>query len=199
MRKFLFVFTIIFCSQLHSQVKFKNTIDDVNPVKVGNKIANSNLIDKEGVLYKLTDLVKNKKTIFIIYRGGWCPYCNEHLGDIAEIESKLVEMGYQIFAVSPDTPEELNKTIIEDNLNYTLLSDADGDFIQALSVGYKVKSGLKKGIKSLFYKIKNDFLPVPSLFIVDDDTTLLYSYISGNYKERISIETLLKEAEKYKN
>jgi len=80
MRKFFLVFTIIFCSQLYSQVKFKNTIDDVNPVKVGNKIANSNLIDKEGVIHNLTDLVKNRKALFIIYRGGWCPYCNEHLG-----------------------------------------------------------------------------------------------------------------------
>jgi len=95
-------------------------------------------------------------------------------------------------------PEELKKTITEDKINYTLLSDADGDFIEALGVGYKVKSGLKKGIKSLFYKIKNDFLPVPSLFIVDENSTILYEYISSNYKERISTQTLLVEAEKHK-
>ncbi|MDH3650524.1 MAG: hypothetical protein OEQ53_12640, partial [Saprospiraceae bacterium] len=34
-------------------------------------------------------------------------------------------------------------------------------------------------------------LPVPSLFIVDSDGTILFEYISPNYKQRIGADLLL--------
>jgi len=169
------------------------------PIKVGEKIGNVVLKDKMGTSISFSDVVKDKKTILIIYRGGWCPYCNEHLGDIAEIEEKLTSMNFQIIAVSPDAPKILNQTSSEDKLNYSLYSDEKGDLINALGVGYKVKNGFIKSVKSIFKGIKNDFLPVPSLFIVDKNSTVLFEYISSNYKERISSDTLLIEAEKYEN
>jgi len=195
----LFLFSLLFSTLLFSQNEFKKSYEDSMPIKVGEKIENVVLKDKNGTSISFLDVVKDKKTILIIYRGGWCPYCNEHLGDIAEIEDILTSMNFQIIAVSPDAPTTLNQTSSEDKLNYSLYSDEKGDLIKALGVGYKVKNGFIKSVKSIFKGIKNDFLPVPSLFIVDKNNTVLYEYISGNYKERISSEALLIEAEKYKN
>jgi len=195
----LFLFSLFFSTLLFSQNEFKKRYEDIMPIKVGEKIGNVVLKDKMGTSISFSDVVKDKKTILIIYRGGWCPYCNEHLGDIAEIEEKLTSMNFQIIAVSPDAPKILNQTSSEDKLNYSLYSDEKGDLINALGVGYKVKNGFIKSVKSIFKGIKNDFLPVPSLFIVDKNSTVLFEYISSNYKERISSDTLLIEAEKYEN
>ena len=70
----------------------------------------------------------------IVYRGGWCPYCNLHLAALRKVEQPLKEMGFQIIAISPDKPEELMKTDEKHTLGYTLLSDSSATAIKALGL-----------------------------------------------------------------
>jgi peroxiredoxin len=36
------------------------------------------------------------------YRGGWCPCCNAAIYGFMDIEQQIVDLGYQIVAISPD-------------------------------------------------------------------------------------------------
>jgi peroxiredoxin len=65
----------------------------------------------------------SKPRVLIFYHGCWCPYCNLHLAELQSIEKDILNVGYQIVAVSPDSPQNLKASLEEDKLNYHLFSD----------------------------------------------------------------------------
>lgn len=135
-----------------------------------------------------TDEIFNKKTVLIIYRGGWCPYCNSQLMEMQEIENQIIALGYQIVAISPDSPKFLKETTKEDKLNYQLFSDSDGKFSEALGIAFKrEKPKLEK-----YSEGKNPgFLPVPTVYILDENREIEFLYINPNYTKRLKGEMLL--------
>lgn len=44
---------------------------------------------------------------------------------------------------------------------------------------------------------KHHILPVPAVFIVDDNSVIQFEYVNPNYKVRLNSEILLKVAEQY--
>ena len=83
------------------------------------------------------------------------------------------------------------ETITKDKLKYILLSDSNADFMKSLGIAYEIPDGLKKQLKTVLHGVKNDFLPVPSLFIINDKNEIEFEYISPDYKTRISNELLI--------
>ena len=95
-------------------------------------------------------IVAGKPTVLIFYRGSWCPYCNLHLSDLVTVEEKLRELGYQIVAISPDLPEELNKMTAADHLNYRLFSDLEAEAMKKFGVAYQVDNTTLTKMKQKF-------------------------------------------------
>ena len=79
------------------------------PIGVGTDAPDADLPDLEGKDVTLHAIIAGKRTVLIFYRGSWCPYCNAHLSDLVTVEEELRSLGYQIVAISPDRPEELNR------------------------------------------------------------------------------------------
>jgi peroxiredoxin len=127
----------------------------------------------------------------VFYRGGWCPYCNLHLANLAQIEDQVLAEGYQVIAVSPDSAENLKITEGKDKVKYTLLSDSKGELSSAFGISYKAPQNYKSVINVHSNGVNKDFLPVPSVFVVDTEGVILFEYISPDYKNRISSELLL--------
>jgi peroxiredoxin len=198
MKKFIYLVVSIFSVALSAQNDFPKSATEISPLLIGETIPSSILQTIDGKNVNFEDLTKSKKTILVVYRGGWCPYCNLHLSALGEAEEKLIEMGYQIIAVSPDSPESMKETITKDKLNYMLLSDSKGDFMQTLGIAYVIPDGLKKQLKTVLHGVKNDFLPVPSLYIINGENEIEFEYISPNYKTRISNELLIAVAKTLK-
>ena len=191
MKNLIYIILLFFALIVNAQTNLPKLATEISPLLIGEEIPSVILQSIDGKNIKFNDITKSKKTILVVYRGGWCPYCNLHLSALGEAEEKLIEMGYQIIAVSPDSPEALRETITKDKLNYTLLSDSKGDFTKALGIAYSIPNGLKKNVKTILHGVKNDFLPVPSLFIVNEKSEIEFEYISPDYKTRISNELLL--------
>lgn len=184
MKKLLFILLAI--SGI-SSAQIAEKAEDISPLLIGEKIPKQDLIsvDDEAVS---TSEIFNQKTVLIIYRGGWCPYCNSQLMDMQEIENQIIALGYQIVAVSPDSPKFLKETTMEDKLNYQLFSDSDGKFSEALGIAYKrEKPKLEK-----YSEGKNPgFLPVPIVYILDENREIEFLYINPNYTKRLKGELLL--------
>ncbi|WP_396217085.1 peroxiredoxin family protein [Flavobacterium sp.] len=184
MKKILFIllsFTGISFAQI------AETSDAISPLLIGEKIPKQNLISVDNQLVSTSEIF-NKKTVLILYRGGWCPYCNAQLMDMQEIESQIIELGYQIVAISPDSPKFLKETTTEDKLNYQLFSDSDGAFSQALGVAFKrEKPKLEK-----YSEGKNPgFLPVPTVYVLNENGEIEFMYINPNYTKRLKGDLLL--------
>lgn len=184
MKKFLFILLAI---SGFSFAQIAEKAKDISPLLIGEKIPKQDLISVDNKAVS-TDEIFNKKTVLIIYRGGWCPYCNSQLMEMQEIENQIIALGYQIVAISPDSPKFLKETTKEDKLNYQLFSDSDGKFSEALGIAFKrEKPKLEK-----YSEGKNPgFLPVPTVYILDENREIEFLYINPNYTKRLKGEMLL--------
>jgi peroxiredoxin len=113
------------------------------------------------------------------------------LSALAEAEKQILDLGYQVVAVSPDSPENLKITEEKDKVKYTLLSDSKGDLIKALGVAFEAPENYKSVINVHSNGLNTNALPVPSLFVVNTDGEILFEYISPDFKHRITSELLV--------
>jgi len=185
-----------------SQKIAPDNAEDICPVLIGQALPSIVLKTPEGVQFDLNAAVRKKPVVLIFYRGGWCPYCSTHLGQLQSIESQLVEMGFQVIAVSPDRPELLNTAVDKQDLKYQLLSDNDMTAATALGIAFKLDDAtVAKYKKNYNIDIEADsgkthhLLPVPSVFIINREGIITFTYINPNYKVRIDPDLLLAAAE----
>lgn len=194
MKSFLKSVLGILCFWCSSSVlaQVPKNAEDICPLLMGESIPKATLQDSEGKQIELGKLLSNKPTVLVFYRGGWCPYCNVQLSGLVKIEKDILDLGYQIIAISPDDYRNLQTTESKDSIKYTLLSDPDTKFIQQMGIGFKTPLMLKGFIATKGQKGEtSEIMPVPTVMIVDEKGKILFEYINPNYKERISGEMLL--------
>lgn len=186
---FIAAITFSFANSLHAQIAEK--AEDVAPLLVGETFPNIEVTGTDEQTIGFLEVLGKKPTVLIFYRGGWCPYCSAHLQDLGEIELDIIELGYQVIAVSPDRIDKLKDIELMDDINYRLYSDASGELMQATGIAFKAPE--RYGERLLDWSGgKNDgFLPVPSVFIVNQEGLIEFEYINPNYKQRMSGALLL--------
>lgn len=191
MKKILLIFLTALTSAVYSQNAVPESATDISPLLIGEKIPNAVLKTSENTDVNVLELLKKKKTVLVFYRGGWCPYCNMHLQALAEAEKEIIDLGYQIIAISPDSPENLKITEDKDKVKYTLLSDSKGELIKDVGIYYQAPENYKEIINVHSNGINTSLLPVPSVFVVNTQADILFEYISPNFKQRISAALLV--------
>ncbi|WP_166422004.1 peroxiredoxin-like family protein [Paraglaciecola sp. 20A4] len=180
-----------------------NDANNVMPLLVGHSAPNTTLQTADGAPVSLKALTMQKPTVLIFYRGGWCPYCNRQLAGLKDIESSLDELGYQILAISPETPAQLQAQKLQSKFTVQLLSDSKLNTIRGFGIGYYVaeettaKYKTKKGVElNASDSSGHAVLPAPAVFILDEQGIIKFSYVNPNYKQRLAPE-LLYQAAKY--
>lgn len=172
----------------------------VDPLKVGEHAANTIVRRPNGSEVAMAKLYAKKPTVLIFYRGGWCPYCNAQLGKLAEAQDQLVQMGYQLLAVSPDRPAELQSTLDKGNYKYQLLSDSKMNLVKAFGLAFHVDDGTVEKYQHFGIDLDkasgehHHLLPVPAVYIIDRSGVIQYAYWNPDYKTRLDNDVLLKAA-----
>jgi peroxiredoxin len=176
--------------------KLAERAEAVTPVLIGSALPDVQLADSKAGKVKLAALLDRaaagKPAVLVFYRGGWCPYCNLHLQELRKIVAPMKAKGVPLIAISPDQPAELFKTIQKAELDYTLLSDAKAELIQALGIGFTVDADTRK--KYAEYGIdlnkasgeKHFILPAPAVFVISADRKIAFSYVNPDYSTRLS-------------
>ncbi|MGC1510330.1 peroxiredoxin-like family protein [Ketobacter sp.] len=174
--------------------------EDVKPIMVGQVVPPVKLKTIEGKTFDLNESIEEKPTLLIFYRGSWCPYCNTHLADLREIEKELLDMGFQILAISPDQPEYLKKTTSKLELNYQLLSDSDMSASKALGLAFEVDAATRELYVDYGIDLEKNsgqthhLLPVPAAILVNPHGKVTFSFIAPDYKVRVENSVLLAAA-----
>jgi peroxiredoxin len=186
-------------ANLVSAGAFPKSPYEITPLFEGQSVPEAVVKTVEGADMELMGHLKEKKAVLIFYRGGWCPYCNKHLEELYDIEDELLELGYEIIAMSPDQPSVLKKHTEGYGFNYQLLSDSD----QAASKAFGVAFELDEKTLSMLEKYNIDVeaasgnklhvLPVPAVFIVDNGK-IDFSYVNPDYSTRLSGQLILEAA-----
>ncbi|MEI8649647.1 peroxiredoxin-like family protein [Paraglaciecola sp. Hal342] len=197
----LMVFSVT--STALERTNIAESAQDVSPLLVGHWAPNTKLKTAEGAPVSLKAMIMQKPTVLIFYRGGWCPYCNRQLAGLKDIEKSLDDLGYQILAISPETPEQLQAQKLQSKFTVQLLSDSTLDTIRGFGIGFYVakettaKYKEKKGIVlNASTQDERGVLPAPAVFILDEQGVIKFSYVNPDYKQRLSPE-LLYQAAKY--
>lgn len=181
--------------------KVMTNAEEVVPIREGATVPKLTLKTMDGKQKELHALLAEKPTVLVFYRGGWCPYCNKHLAKLQMIEPKLMELGYQVVAVSPDRPEKLRESLGKQRLNYTLLSDSSAAATKAFGLAFQVDDGTLIKYKSFDIDLddasgeSHHILPVPAVYLIDQQGLIRFTHFDPNYKTRLNTDLLLAKAE----
>ena len=94
---------------------------------------------------------------------------------------RLQELGYGLVGVSPDSPEQNTELGRELGLDFPLLSD-DG-------LAWTRRFGI------VWESERSGRLPVPAVYLVDDEGTVLFHYVHPDHRIRLATDLLLAAAE----
>ncbi|MEH8016301.1 AhpC/TSA family protein [Rheinheimera muenzenbergensis] len=196
---------MLFSVKLSAATVIAPAPEQVRPLLNGLAIPAVTLTGADNKAVVLSELVQQKPSILVFYRGGWCPYCNAQLAALRDIEPQLQKLGYQLIAITPDSVASINKSLKDTGggkLHYTLLSDANFSASSAFGLAYylddKTAAAYKGKLGSLITTeagTEKVVLPVPAVYIVNTRGEALFNYVHINFRTRLHSELLLKAAE----
>src|SRR4029077_2245810 len=79
--------------------------------------------DQFGKEIRLKDVLKKGKVVLVFYRGEWCPYCNRELAHLQDSLQMITDKGATVIAVTPEKPENIQKTVEKTKAGYSILCD----------------------------------------------------------------------------
>ena len=175
--------------------------DTAHPIGVGAMVPGGTLQTLEGKPYDFLTNIHKKPSILIFYRGGWCPYCNVQMEQLIKLEPRLTALGYQILAISPDSPASQRESLKKHQITYTLLSDSPMILTRKFGLAWHLN-----GMNNLLYRAfgvdlkkasgqSHLFLPVPAAYVVDTMGQIKYLFYDPNYSKRVDPEELYHAAE----
>jgi peroxiredoxin len=133
---------------------------------VGAPLPELSFADDSGAVVALSHL-RGRPTLFIWFRGTWCPYCRKQLADLAPIARQYADR-VQVVAVTSDSSELLSGLRRELSLPFPLLSDPDGQLMRQCELSHCVA-------------------------ILDSDGIVRWGVLSGNW-DKLSPVALLQSA-----
>lgn len=128
--------------------------------------------------------------VLLFYRGGWCPYCNLELRAWQQHLPTLKQLGAQLVAVSPQSPDSSLSTAEKNELTFPVLSDSALQAATAFGVAFEMPPELIE----LYGRVGNDLpllngngrwvLPLPATYVINRDGRIVYAHIETDYRER---------------
>lgn len=178
--------------------------EQVSPLAKGAPAPSFSVRRPDGSVYAFKAGARSAPVVLLFYRGGWCPFCNAHLGQLKAAEATLRQRGYEIMFLSSDRPEILHSSLQDDiekeTANYTLLSDSDAVAARAFRVAFRLDDATILKYKGFGVDLESTqgnrqhILPVPAVFVVDRSGKIAFAHFNPDYKVRLSAEKLLAAA-----
>jgi peroxiredoxin len=151
--------------------------------------------DQNGEEVRLKDLLKKGKVVLVFYRGQWCPYCNKELSRLQDSLQLIKDKGASLIAVSPELPENIDSTVKKTKAEYPVLYDEGMKIMKAYDVEFQVQENVLTRFEKLNGK-NGKFLPVPAVYIIDKEQTVIYRFFEQDYKKRPSVKEILEVLDK---
>lgn len=174
------------------------TISEVKGKMMGETIADFMAKDQFNRTFYLSQ--EKKKTVLVFIRGQWCPYCNKYIESLQNLAPELESKNTRLVIISPEKPEFIAKTIRKTKTEYSVLYDENYRIAEIFDVLYTPE---KKTLDLYENRLGDDFkksrsddsgrLPVSATYILDENQKIIWRHFSKDYKERASLEDILKQ------
>ncbi len=190
----------------HADVPIAATADQVQPLQAGDAAPRFIVQTVDSKPFDFDPGTLDKPVMLLVFRGGWCPYCNMYLSEMRHVIPEIRDMGVDVLFLSGDRSELLYESLEgqaqEDiaGLDYTILSDADAQAAISLGIAFRSNERTADYVKgkgdgyTASSMDRHGILPVPAVFAISADGVITYSYINPDYKTRLPADDLLAAA-----
>jgi peroxiredoxin len=189
MKKYILITTILLLTlQVMAQTGLKS----------GSQAPEFSAKDNTGKNIDLKQLLKaHKAVVLFFYRGQWCPYCNKQISQLQDSLQLLTGKGAYVVGVTPETSENINKTIDKTHASFSIIQDKGYSIMKAYDVNYTVDDAMLGKLKNYGVDLEKNngntdhVLPVPATYVIDRSGKIIYVHFDKDYTKRASVSSIL--------
>ena len=167
-------------------------------LKTGDTAPKFTAVDNTGKTLSLKSLLKSHKAVVLFfYRGQWCPYCNKQIKELQDSLQLLTGKGAYVVGVTPETGENINKTIDKTHASFSIIQDKGYTIMKAYQVNYTVDAELLGKLKNYGVDLEKNngntdhVLPVPATYVIDQSGKIIYVHFDKDYTKRASVQSIM--------
>ena len=167
-------------------------------LKKGDTAPTFTAMDNTGRELNLKTLLKShKEVVLFFYRGQWCPYCNKQIQHLQDSLQLLTGKGAYVVGVTPETGENINKTIGKTHASFSIIQDKDYRIMKDYKVNYIMEDAMVTKYKGYGVDLEKNngntdhVLPVPATYVIDKSGKLIFVHFDKDYTKRPSVRSLL--------
>lgn len=154
--------------------------------------------DNSGKTLDLKSLLRaHKAVVLFFYRGQWCPYCNKQIKQLQDSLQLLTDKGAYVIGVTPETAENINKTIDKTHASFSIIQDSGYKIMKAYDVNYTVDPVLLGKLKNYGVDLEKNngnadhVLPVPATYVISKSGKIIYAHFDKDYTKRSSVSAIV--------
>ncbi len=147
-------------------------------LQIGNTLPNFELKDVAGQAVSSSSF-SDEPTIWIFYRGNWCPLCMAQIKELVAQYKELQSLGVRIVLISPQPHNNTIALAKKFDAPFDFLTDEGNRAAQALGIDHP--SGLPMGMQVLGY---DSDTVLPTVIITDKGGRVLWVHETDNYRIR---------------
>jgi peroxiredoxin len=158
------------------------------------------LKDQSGLEISLKELRKKGPVVVFFYRGNWCPYCSRQMAKMQDSLQLITAKGASVVAITPESSAGIAKTLQKSGAVFPVLTVVDMKVANAYKVAFAVDERTLTrykgaGIDLLENNAQKEkaYLPVPAIYVVNKEGSIVYRYFDEDYKKRPLIKEIVAE------
>ena len=110
----------------------------MKPVEVGDVVPSFSLLDQNGNLFDINNLLGKKKLVIFFYPQDGSLNCTKEACYFRDLSDVFEEAGAVIVGISGQSVESHQQFAEQNKLNYTILSDSEGSVRKLFGVPTKI-------------------------------------------------------------
>ncbi|QEE48482.1 AhpC/TSA family protein [Flavobacterium alkalisoli] len=167
-------------------------------LQAGDKAPDFSLVNATGNMITLSELLEKGKVVLTFYRGSWCPYCNLQLAYYQKYLDQIHDLGAELVAISPQTPDESLNIKEKNELNFEVLSDNGNIVARKFTTVFRNADEPLNTMNELGLDFNSHYsddsreLPIPAVFVIEKDLTVSFAKsIGGDYRNRVEVSEII--------
>jgi len=178
-----------------AQLALSGIADQV--LKAGEQAPDLTLPNAVGRPVHLDAALENGPVVVTFYRGIWCPYCSLQLKAYQKILPEILRLGGSLLAISPQSPDKSQATLLKNFLQYEVLSDLGNLVARQFGLVYQVPEWVRSTYLSFgtnlpaFNGDSSWELPIPGTFVVGAGRRILLAYADSDPRNRLEPAAIL--------
>lgn len=135
----------------------------------------------------LIELLRDKPLVLSFYCTCWGSYAPKHLAVLQEIAPQIEALGGQLLVLTNESPKHIERMTRKLDTELTIFHDNNHNVARSYGV-YSETSPIWDRIAGISEEVFT-----PSLFVIDKDRRISYSFIDENFDNAPDKKTLLRE------